>query len=139
MGLYTELKLGVELDREAKDVLNILRKMVKGEELPDHLPEHPLFKTDRLHIIFHGCSAYFASAPYAQIVDEYGITTLTTSFNLKNYNQEIEKLLDWLCPYIETQGYIGTYWHEIDREPTPIYKKGNDIYIGKRLLEVENE
>ena len=42
---------------------------------------------------------------------------LTTCFNLKNYDQEIEKFLDWLCPYIQTEGYIGTYWYEEQEEP----------------------
>lgn len=41
--------------------------------------------------------------------------------NLKNYDSEIEKFLDWIVPYIGTNGFIGYTRSEDDDDPTLVY------------------
>lgn len=133
MGMYTELDLKVELklDDEALDAIN---KLIKGEsDLIDI--QHPFFKCPRAPIIFHGGSYYFDRKPFVSFTYD-DITKshfLSTCFNLKNYNEEIEKFLDWLRPYIKTYGYIGTYWYEEYDYPRNIFYEDDEIkYIAMK-------
>lgn len=41
--------------------------------------------------------------------------------NLMNYDSEIKHFLDWLAPYIETNGFIGYTKYEEFEDPTLIY------------------
>lgn len=135
MGMYTQLTLAVELKKD-KEMLDILNKMIKMDysELT-LLSAHPLFECPRVSCIFHCGSYYFNAEPFVKLVDNEIRTTLTTCFNLKNYDDEIQKFLDWLCPYIETEGYIGTYRYEEEFEPTNIYKVDERIKIGEAFLD----
>lgn len=38
-----------------------------------------------------------------------------------NYDSEIKHFLDWLAPYIETNGFIGYTKYEEFEDPTLIY------------------
>lgn len=139
MGMYTELFLAVELNNEEKEILKILEYMIEGKEIPKSMiPNHPLFSCERFHMIFHGESFYFHSSAHAKLNNNMGIRTdLTTIFNLKNYDSEIEKFLDWLCPYIMLEGYLGTYMYEEWEEPLFIYKKDGNIFIGDNVINME--
>lgn len=129
MGMYTELKLGVELKKDEK-MLEVLNKMINDNiYCRIGLPDHPFFKTSRAFAIFHCGSYYFDSKPFVELYDDGIRITLTTCFNMKNYDSEIEKFLDWLCPYIETIGYLGTYWYEEDDYPKNIFKEDGKIKI----------
>jgi len=55
------------------------------------------------------------------------IWTLTGCSNLKNYDNEIFKLLEWLAPYIDTNGFLGFKRYEEDYDPTLIYKWENGL------------
>ena len=50
--------------------------------------------------------------------------------NLKNYDDEIEKFLIWLAPYMDTLGFIGYTRYEEYDDPTLIYidDDGDVIY-----------
>lgn len=138
MGMYTELDLKVAI-KDDPIVVDILKDISTGDEsltIKDRL-DHPFFKTDRCDMVGRGGSYYFDGQPYTQFrYDEIAkCWFLTTCFNLKNYNQEIEKFLDWLCPYILTEGYIGTYWYEENFAPTDIYKTNRKIMIGTHFLD----
>lgn len=129
MGMYTELKLGVELKKDEK-MLEVLNRMINDDiRCRIGLPDHPFFKTPRAFAIFHCCSYYFDSEPFVRLDDDGIRITLTTCFNMKNYDGEIEKFLDWLCPYIKTTGYLGTYWYEEYEYPDNIFKEDGKIKI----------
>ena len=52
---------------------------------------------------------------------------LNVRCNLKNYHEEIEKFMNWLCPYIETEGFLGYMRYEECDNPTLIYKENGEI------------
>ena len=86
MGMYTELKLGVRLKRDEK-MLEILNKMINhGIRNCSDLPDHPFFKTTRANMVFHCFSYYFDSKPFVKLDDDNIAITLTTCFNMKNYD-----------------------------------------------------
>lgn len=136
MGMYTELDLKVAI-KDNPVVVDILKEIATGESsnIKGRL-NHPFFKTDRCNIVGWCGSYYFDGQPYTQFrYDKIAnCWFLTTCFNLKNYDSEIEKFLDWLCPYILTEGYLGTYWYEEQEEPMNIYKENGKIIIGKTLV-----
>lgn len=137
MGMYTELDLKVAI-KDDPIVVNILLDLSDKDKFVSikNRIDHPFFRADRCDLIGRGGSYYFDGQPYIQFrYDEIAkCWFLTTCSNLKNYNQEIEKFLDWLCPYILTEGYIGTYWYEEQEEPINIYKKDEKIRIGEKIL-----
>lgn len=137
MGMYTELDLKVAIE-DNPIVVNILKDISTDGSLSikDRL-DHPFFKADRCDVIGRGGSYYFDGQPYIQFkYDEIAkCWFLTTCFNLKNYDQEIEKFLDWLSPYILTEGYIGTYWYEEWSAPTNLYKINGKIMLGDCFLD----
>ena len=57
---------------------------------------------------------------------------LTTRSDLKNYDQEIEKFLHWIAPYIESDDrniHLGHFRNEIDEKPTLIFTNNiNSFY-----------
>lgn len=136
MGMYTELDLKVAI-KDNPVVVDVLKDIATDGSLSvkDRL-DHPFFKTDKCDFIGWCGSYYFDGQPHIQFrYDEIAkCWFLTTCFNLKNYDNEIEKFLDWLCPYILTEGYLGTYWYEKQEEPTRVYKENGKIMIGKTLV-----
>ena len=129
MGMYTELVLGAEIENN-QDVISIIKYMLGESNVKPQLPEHSLFKTDRWKYMLHCDSYYFAGTTHSNLKCDaiLGIRYfLTIRSNLKNYDSEIEKFLDWLCPYIKTYGFLGYKRYEEFEDPTLIYKK----YDGK--------
>lgn len=130
MGMYTELSIGIELKSDTpKAVIDVLEYMARGG---DTVPAygHPLFETDRWDwMLRSGGSYYFDAKPslYFGHDDIPNAWFLSVRTNIKNYCSEWEKFLDWLCPFIDTQGYLGTYRYEESDDPTLVYKIGNEI------------
>lgn len=132
MGMYTELHLNVELNADVPEsVLGLLRYMVDpsgaGAEVPPLLPEHPLFKTDRWDYMLTCDSYYFPADTHSTLrLDDISKTWyLCVRTNLKNYDDEIAKFLDWLLPYVDAgTECLGYYRYENDDDPTLIYKSG---------------
>lgn len=130
MGMYTELHYNVELKKDVpKKVIDILNFMVGDtEDEPKGLPAHELFKTERWRFMLRMDSYYFDADTHSTLrldktSDNYYLCIRT---NLKNYDSEIEKFIDWIEPYLSeyiAEGdFLGFYRYEEDNEPTHIYR-----------------
>ena len=134
MGMYTELVLGLEL-RYDPDVIDILNYMLhEGPEPKINVTSHPLFQTDRWRFMLTCDSYYFDGQTDSKLFSEQTYVGpfdktyyLNVRCNLKNYCSEIEKFLDWLAPYIETDGFVGYFRYEEFDDPTLIYNDRGTI------------
>jgi len=125
MGEFTELSIGVRMKHDIPDeVVDAIEAMVtdRAMDCQGHVPsakyqpkvQHPLFsyESDRWRWMLHGGgSYYFPAQPHVEWKndDEVGkCYFLTLRTNIKNYNEEWEKFLDFIAPYIDEDGYIGT-------------------------------
>ena len=131
MGMYTELVMAIELKQNVSaNVYEILQYMVGDSEFePIELPNHPLFKTNRWHFMLNSDSYYFDGITKSilkedNLFPDHPSYYLTIRCNLKNYNEEIEKFIDWITPYSDTKGFVGYKRYEEDEEPTLLYIKG---------------
>jgi len=133
MGMYTEVNIGVKLRKDTpKMTLDILSYMVDNKR-PFSNCEHPLFLTPRWENMLHGDSYYFDTIPsvrweYDKIAEAWFLSAVS---NIKNYDNEWEKFLDFLGPYIETEGYLGTYRYEEYEDPTLLYRVKNKVVFKK--------
>lgn len=141
MGDYTELVLGVELKRSTPDyVINILKQMLSTEGRVidyDMLPDHTFFQvSNRWQYMLLTGSYYFDGQPHSELRydDGYGSYYLTIRCNFKNYRNELDLFLDWICRYIESEGFIGYERFEYAADPTLIYKL-DDIIQYKQVAE----
>jgi hypothetical protein len=131
MGMYTELNIGVEITAD-KDVIQKLKFML-GDSREDVNILHPLFNdTTRWSYMLQSDSYYFDGQADSKLFidDLYSdkpMYFLNVRCNLKNYNEEIEKFMDWLCPYIKTEGFLGYKRYEEFDDPTLIYKENGEI------------
>lgn len=132
MGMYTELHFNAELkDDVPEDVMDTLRFMVGLEsEPPLNTPDHPLFSTYRWDFMLECDSYYFPASTRSELVyaepnDDY---YLCIRCNLKNYDKEIQKFIDWITPYVDSaEGEcLGYYRYEECDQPTIIYYKGGE-------------
>lgn len=128
MGMYTEFVLGVNLKRDTPDeIIDILRYMTEGE-FEDPEPEasdHLLFKTERWRYMLQCDSAYFGGLSISKLQRPEHATDdwhLSIRSNLKNYDNEIELFLNWISPYVVTNGFIGYMRHEEWIDPYLIYR-----------------
>lgn len=130
MGMYTELVLGIEIE-DNKKVIQTLKYMLNETEYQPEW-EHELFRTDRWEYMLRCGSYYFDGKPDSKLFKDNlykdkSMYFLNVRCNLKNYNNEIEKFLDWLCPYIKTFGFLGYKRYEEHEDPTLIYKTDKGI------------
>ena len=139
--MYTEINVCFDLLRNApKDIVDILHYLVEGADIPSILPKHEFFKCDRWGMVACCDSYYFAGSTSSKMVfDDISKTwKINIRANLKNYDSEIVKFLDWLEPHIETKGFIGYMRHETQEDPTLIYNgNGKIIFKGVESAEVE--
>ena len=104
--MYTALHFAAELKKDTPEVvIDTLKSMVEGGlpfKEPKELPEHELFETDRWRYLFTMDSYYFAADTHATFrFDEIaGAWFLTVTSNLKNYDSEIQKFIDWIMPFV---------------------------------------
>ena len=128
MGDYTELVMGVKIKDNPK-VLNILRYMLKTDHDKSkeqvEVFDHDFFKTYAWEWMFMSDSYYFdGDTHYTLRHDDISDGNyLTIRCNLKNYDCQIEEFLNWLCPYIETEGFLGYKRFEYDEDPTLLYRE----------------
>lgn len=137
MGMYTELYLGVELianlpmglknwlfanNASEKKSIEEIRELCTDDEL----------KASRLSTL-HGDSYYFdAQQHYSFIYDAISKAHyLTMGLNIKNYDDEINKFLKLIEPYISSLGHIGHARYEEHDFPTIL------IYDGDKIVEYE--
>ncbi len=124
MGMYTELVMATRIKAESEAV-QILQHLINDAEAPENLPVHPLFATPRWRMLF-SCNSYFfvpRSIAKFEYDDIGGYWCLISRADLKNYDQEIEKFIDWIGPYLVNQcgEMIGYSRYEETREPTIYY------------------
>lgn len=136
MGMYTELNIGVSLMSDTPDnVIDILRYMLSDGDKVE-TPDHPLFSTQRWHFMLVSGSYYFdgrtdSSMEHDSVDHEY---KLNVRCNLKNYDNEIDLFLDFIQPYLETEGFLGYKRYEEDDNPTLIYNNSYTDRIEYRAI-----
>ena len=123
MGMYTKFDLNVRLRWDIPaDVLKAICGMVDMEP-QTAWPAHPLFETERFQHMFHYWDDGDCSPPLFVPDGDTNTWLLSVSCRFKNYDQEIQKFLDFIKPYIvnnhefEPEGYI--HYEEWD-EPKKI-------------------
>ena len=131
MGMYTELNIGVEIKNNSKVIQKL--KFMLGDSDEDVEIIHPLFEnTDRWCFMLNSDSYYFDGQTDSKLFrddlyENKPMYFLNVRCNLKNYCDEIKLFLDWLCPYIKTEGFLGYTRYEEEYNPTLIYKEKDKI------------
>ena len=127
MGMYTELHFNAELKQDTpEEVIAILDGMVSAKEhTSGTLPSHPLFDTPRWEYMLR-CDSYYFDADTHSTLRYDDITKsyyLCIRCNLKNYDGEIEKFIDWIKPYCDKYpgDFLGFYRYEETETPTLVY------------------
>jgi hypothetical protein len=109
MGTYTELSLNAQLKAntpvEVRDLLTLLFDDTHDIDELDAKPRHPFFHDGRASFI--GCIS-------SQRPTGFNFPNLVVHTEVKNYEQVLNKFLDWIAPYIESVDDHG-YW-EPDNE-----------------------
>lgn len=125
--MYTEFHFNVELKKDLPyEVSDVLDYMVGNtSEFTIMPPDHPLFYSGRWEYMLRCDSAYFPHEPASSFYTEYYDNSpfLNVRCNFKNYNDEIEKFLNWIAPYVDdhNDNFLGFYRYEEAEEPTLIY------------------
>jgi len=136
--MYTELNFAVVLKKNTPGcVIEAIQSMIDGDGTYNEMPDHPFFNTDRWRHLFLSDSYYFdgdmhSSFRFDKISNQY---VLTVRSNLKNYCFEIEMFLNFLCPYMDTYGFIGYERYEEFDDPSLIYNENGVVYIGKTAID----
>lgn len=124
MGMYTELVVATQV-RNVPEAIAVLQFMAGVTETTPPLPEHALFQTDRWDSLFTCNSHYFVplSVVKLQYNDIAGAWSLISRADLKNYDNEVEKFIDWIRPYLDcSPGQMFAYSrYEEAAEPTIYY------------------
>ena len=131
MGMYTELVLGLEIDKD-EVIIQKLNYMLDNTS-DDIFIDDPFFKTLRWKYMLYCDSYYFdgqadSKLVYDNIADTY---YLNVRCNFKNYDNEIKLFLKWIAPHIITDGFLGYMRYEEDENPTLIYNTADGIIFNK--------
>ena len=130
MGMYTEVNLGLCFKKSTPyEIIHIIQCLLGDREWKNELPNHKLFRCDRFKMVLTCDSYYFDSITDSKMeLDEIdGKYHLNVRSNLKNYSNEIENFVDYISPYIETDGFIGYMRYEESEHPTLIYCNNGKI------------
>lgn len=132
MGAYTELVMACTFNNLKENETQILMYMCgKTEVEPKIELEAPLFICSRWANMLNSDSYYFDGDTHSEfrrdnISKEH---ILTVRCNLKNYDSEIKKFLDWVAPKSNSNGFVGYYRHEESESPTLIYFENGKVII----------
>jgi hypothetical protein len=128
MGMYTEIIFGAGFITDIPEyVINTIKKLVNGDELDETIPDHLFFKSERPWLLRSGGSYYFPGTvePKLYFDDIPKQWYLHFRTNIKNYDNEIEKFLDWIKPYIAdgvgNRNFYAIVTYEEADEPTIYY------------------
>jgi hypothetical protein len=132
MGMYTEFHFNAELKQNVPlEVIAVLRFMLSNDkEYAGKLPDSPLFQTDRWRWMLQMNSYYFPADTHSTLrYDNIGRNYhLCIRCNLKNYDNEINKFVDWITPYLDVASdqdeFVGFQRYEERREPSLIFVRG---------------
>ncbi|MCB9854047.1 MAG: hypothetical protein H6818_00050 [Phycisphaerales bacterium] len=132
MGDYTELNLGVKLrGNTPKYIIETITLLIEGdafvlEDLPVAVRQEPLFaEPSYWQFMLINCSYYFDGQPchvwkYDEIANGW---FLTLRANTKNYSEEWTRFLQFIVPFVESKGFVGTHWYEYDVAPKLIFMR----------------
>ena len=128
MGMYTEIIFGAGLKEGLPEqVVLVIKKLISEEEFGQDTPNHDFFKSERTWLLRSGGSYYFPGTVepkfwFDEIAKQWFLHFRT---NIKNYDSEIEKFLDWIKPYIEEgvgrKNFYAIVTYEESDEPTIYY------------------
>lgn len=136
MGMYTELNIGVDLTPSTPDsVIEVLNYMLGNKEDMVEAPDHPLFQTEGWRYMLRSDSCYFAGRTDSSMVYDRAtaVYSLNVRCNLENYDEEVCKFLDFICPYVITYGFIGYSRYEGHELPQLVWHNKKN---GMHLLDV---
>lgn len=125
MGMETTVELDFTLSQNTpQGVLDILRCIVNHTNHPNALPDDPFFLCERWDLI--GSWGKHKSKLTQRTVkltnNSYTVYDLELYGDFKNYDNEISKFLDWICPYIDnSQIWLGWSMHCEYNDPTLYY------------------
>jgi hypothetical protein len=131
MGMYTELHYNASLKSNTPiSILNTLRVMVGDAHREDYLDvdlDVDFLDIGRIEYMLR-CNSYCFDADthstlkYDHIIEAH---YLCVRCNLKNYDQEIQRFIKWIDPYVDKLegSFLGFYRYEEDETPTLIYKE----------------
>lgn len=131
MGMYTELIFGAKLKSDTPgEIINTLHVMM-GDNIESEqvqIPGDPFFKCDRWMSVFNCGSYYFGVSNSVKEMWFDAIDNswrISTRANLKNYDGEIDKFLQWIKPYIDggsgARDFYAIVTYEESEEPTIYY------------------
>lgn len=115
MGMYTEISVKLKLKRGLPTgviyALKFMTSYQKDDAIEFMLPHHPLFKTERWHLLLQEDSLV-------------GVNLISRS-KLKNYHEEIGLFFNWIKPYVKSceDGVMGYSKYEEDENKTYFYLK----------------
>lgn len=123
--MYTEFHFNSALKKNTPNEVIDTLKFMLGETENLVKQSHPLFDTERWEYMLRMDSYYFdadthSTLRFDEIAKQY---YLCVRCNLKNYNGEIKKFLDWIFPYLDKMEgeFVGFSRYEEFEEPTLIY------------------
>lgn len=132
--MYTALSLGVRLnDCLSDEVVDVLKYMVydKQEAGALHYAKtnaHPFFNAPRWECMLRYTTYFFDWQTNYEFYHKEILGYCLNGFSsLKCYDNEINLFLDWLCPMISTNGFIGWKMYEDDDTPTILFKENGKI------------
>ena len=140
MGMYTELHFNAELKKNTpKSVIDILNYMIGKAEKEPELPDDALFNTSRWVYMLQMDSYYFN----ADTISTLRFDDISSSYylcircNLKNYDDEIKKFINWINHYLDAHEgeFLGFSRYEETERPTLIYFKGKQQLEDKERSE----
>ena len=123
--MYTELVAAFSLPYLSDIELSIIKYMLHETDKKPNTDDlqHPLFKTTRWQSMLKSDSYYFSGQTnsflrYDEISKRH---YLTVRFNMKNYDGEIGKFINWMWMIAEDRGFVGYTIYEENENPTLIY------------------
>ena len=128
MGMYTEIHFNSELKKDTSaQIIETLMYMIGDRDAEPTLPAHELFLSDRWRYMLQSDSFYFDADTHSTLRfdDISNSYYLCIRSNLKNYNNEIGRFIDWIMPYLAKYDgdFLGFSRYEEEQEPTLIYFK----------------
>lgn len=127
MGMYTDFIYDADLRKETpKQVIELLEYMLDNDKPPPlRLPTAPLFLAYRWDCMLR--MTYAASEVEGRsslAINDGGKFRLTIRCSLKNYDDEIEKFVEWIDPWVDAApgAQLGASRFEEQEIATPILK-----------------